>query len=115
MITTHCIQAQKHEASGKKSNGEPDTSSSNRRPFYDMESKDEPDFIETNCHWRLCDKEFKTQDELVKVNTSALITISIIIEYQFNYVIRIFTSNVFIVVGKFLRKLLIIKYFYETI
>ena len=29
--------------------------------------KDEPgDFIETHCHWRDCDKEFATQDDLVK-------------------------------------------------
>ena len=29
--------------------------------------KDEPDFIETNCHWKDCAKQFNTQDELVKV------------------------------------------------
>lgn len=28
----------------------------------------EPDFIETNCHWKDCKKEFDTQDELVRVN-----------------------------------------------
>ncbi|PRD31134.1 UNVERIFIED_CONTAM: Transcriptional activator GLI3 [Trichonephila clavipes] len=28
--------------------------------------KDEPDFIETNCHWFDCSKEFLTQEELVK-------------------------------------------------
>ncbi|XP_055952221.1 zinc finger protein GLI4-like isoform X3 [Argiope bruennichi] len=28
--------------------------------------KDEPDFIETNCHWIDCSKEFSTQEELVK-------------------------------------------------
>ncbi|GBM63999.1 Transcriptional activator GLI3 [Araneus ventricosus] len=28
--------------------------------------KDEPDFIETNCHWFDCSKEFSTQEELVK-------------------------------------------------
>lgn len=27
----------------------------------------EPDFIETNCHWIDCAREFETQDELVKV------------------------------------------------
>lgn len=32
--------------------------------------KDEPgDFIETNCHWKDCDKEYPTQDDLVKVNS----------------------------------------------
>ena len=29
--------------------------------------KDEPgDFIETHCHWKECDKDFPTQDDLVK-------------------------------------------------
>ena len=29
--------------------------------------KDEPgDFIETHCHWKDCDKDFVTQDDLVK-------------------------------------------------
>ena len=29
--------------------------------------KDEPgDFIETHCHWKDCDKDFATQDDLVK-------------------------------------------------
>ncbi|XP_064644165.1 zinc finger protein GLI4-like [Lineus longissimus] len=26
----------------------------------------EPDFIETNCHWKECNKEYETQDELVR-------------------------------------------------
>ena len=26
-----------------------------------------PDFIETHCHWKDCNKEFNTPDELVKV------------------------------------------------
>ena len=29
----------------------------------------EPDFVETNCHWEDCSKEFDTQEELVKVRT----------------------------------------------
>ncbi|XP_065207373.1 transcriptional activator cubitus interruptus isoform X2 [Planococcus citri] len=28
--------------------------------------KDEPDFIETNCHWKDCTMEFPTQEDLVK-------------------------------------------------
>ena len=28
----------------------------------------EPDFIETNCHWVGCSREFETQDELVKAS-----------------------------------------------
>lgn len=32
--------------------------------------KDEPgDFIETNCHWVECEREFPTQEDLVKVST----------------------------------------------
>ena len=33
----------------------------------DGEGKEEPDFIETHCHWKDCDREYGTQDELVKV------------------------------------------------
>lgn len=29
--------------------------------------KEEPDFFETHCHWVGCDREFGTQDALVKV------------------------------------------------
>ena len=28
----------------------------------------EPDFIETNCHWKGCNKEHDSQAELVKVS-----------------------------------------------
>lgn len=30
-----------------------------------------PDFIETHCHWKDCNKEFNTPDELVKVRYSS--------------------------------------------
>ena len=33
------------------------------------EEKDEPDFIETHCHWVDCDREMGCNDELVKVTT----------------------------------------------
>lgn len=26
------------------------------------------DFVETHCHWKECDREFPTQDDLVKVD-----------------------------------------------
>lgn len=32
----------------------------------DGEGKEEPDFIETHCHWTDCDKEYGNQDDLVK-------------------------------------------------
>ena len=47
---------------------EADTSSDNKKSIYDNEGKDEPDFIETNCHWKNCEKEFDSQDELVRVS-----------------------------------------------
>ena len=33
----------------------------------DGEGKEEPDFIETHCHWKDCDREYGTQEDLVKV------------------------------------------------
>ena len=32
-----------------------------------MPVEGEPDFIETNCHWKDCSNEYDTQDELVRV------------------------------------------------
>lgn len=33
----------------------------------DREDEDERDFVETHCHWVNCDRDFDTQDQLVKV------------------------------------------------
>lgn len=33
----------------------------------DVLKEEPPDFIETHCHWKDCNKEFNTPDELVKV------------------------------------------------
>ena len=63
-----CLQKPNLEDPEKSSMGEADTSSDNKKSTYDNESKDEPDFIETNCHWKNCAKEFQTQDELVRVS-----------------------------------------------
>ena len=35
----------------------------------------EPDFIETNCHWVGCSREFETQDELVKASNKGCLII----------------------------------------
>lgn len=44
---------------------EPSVGDDDRENTADL--KDEPgDFVETNCHWRTCEKEFSTQEELVK-------------------------------------------------
>ena len=32
------------------------------------EGGEEPDFIETHCHWTDCDRDYGTQDDLVKVS-----------------------------------------------
>ena len=37
-----------------------------RKPDH-IPQEGEPDFIETNCHWENCTREFESQDELVKV------------------------------------------------
>ena len=40
--------------------------------------KEEPDdFIETHCHWVNCDRDFNTQDDLVKVSRILFITMFI--------------------------------------
>ena len=39
----------------------------------DGDVKEEPDFIETHCHWIGCDRDFGTQDQLVKVRTGSVI------------------------------------------
>ena len=36
------------------------------------DGKEEPDFIETHCHWIGCDKDYGTQDDLVKVRSNYL-------------------------------------------
>merc|ERR1719273_366498 len=43
-----------------------DGSCSTRHLDCDPDGKEEPDFIETHCHWTDCDKEFGNQDNLVK-------------------------------------------------
>lgn len=41
--------------------------------------KDEPDFIETNCHWKDCTLEFPAQEDLVKVSDNYLTFIAVFI------------------------------------
>ena len=62
------FQKNDSETHGQVFQEEADTSSDNKKIVYDNEGKDEPDFIETNCHWKNCVKEFQTQDELVRVS-----------------------------------------------
>ncbi|XP_059151219.1 zinc finger protein GLI4-like [Physella acuta] len=45
---------------------EPDDDDDNFGDRGHIPQEGEPDFIETNCHWIDCNREFETQDELVK-------------------------------------------------
>jgi hypothetical protein len=38
------------------------------KDMKECDVKEEPDFIETHCHWIGCDRDFGTQDQLVKVS-----------------------------------------------
>jgi hypothetical protein len=52
------------------------SSSHSNQTMKDMKEsdvKEEPDFIETHCHWIGCDRDFGTQDQLVKVRFKFLI------------------------------------------
>ena len=49
------------------------TSSSTVKDLKDLDVKEEPDFIETHCHWIGCDRDFGTQDQLVKVGQLLLV------------------------------------------
>ena len=44
----------------------------------DGDGKEEPDFIETHCHWKDCDREYGTQEDLVKVNHKLALLIKLI-------------------------------------
>jgi hypothetical protein len=55
-----------------------------------MSVKEEPDFVETHCHWTGCDREFHTQDQLVKVRNDA-----------FAFTTKIFQHSIFIVLLTF--------------
>ncbi|BFZ22630.1 hypothetical protein BsWGS_25669 [Bradybaena similaris] len=45
---------------------EPDDDDDNYGDRGHIPQEGEPDFIETNCHWVDCNREFETQDDLVK-------------------------------------------------
>ena len=47
-------------------------------------NKDEPDFIETNCHWLGCEREFESQDQLVKVRKPRPIFLHLITKTPFS-------------------------------
>lgn len=54
--------------------------------------KGEPDFIETNCHWKNCNLEYQTQAVLVQVHL--LFIVFITIQYYFQSTIIIIIINV---------------------
>ena len=49
--------------------------SSNHHPV-----EGEPDFVETNCHWGECKREFETQEELVRVGIVVISMKSFLLE-----------------------------------
>lgn len=49
--------------------------------------KGEPDFIETNCHWKNCNLEYQTQAVLVQVRTINIVFIT------FHYYFQSKTNN----------------------
>lgn len=58
----------KKEASSTTSAGACGTGGVSAAARDDDGLKEEPpDFIETHCHWKECNKDFNTQDDLVKV------------------------------------------------
>ena len=58
------LAAEHHHAGVSAALGSPNTPGGGQG----VQVKDEPDFIETHCHWIGCDREFDTQDQLVKVS-----------------------------------------------
>ncbi|XP_069949724.1 transcriptional activator cubitus interruptus isoform X3 [Cherax quadricarinatus] len=56
----------KKEASSTTSGGACGVVSASSARDEDGLKEEPPDFIETHCHWRECNKDFNTQDDLVK-------------------------------------------------
>ena len=59
-----------HEPGSTTGNCESTTASRSRltgASTADAIIKDEPDFVETHCHWVGCDRDLHSQDQLVKV------------------------------------------------
>ena len=67
------ISLLQHEPGSTTGNCESTTASRSRltgASTADAIIKDEPDFVETHCHWVGCDRDLHSQDQLVKVCTS---------------------------------------------
>ena len=65
--TIDIVEEAKRERSKKgfKSKNKPSQEPSSST--IDRDDDDEKDFIETHCHWVNCDKDFDSQDQLVRV------------------------------------------------
>ena len=50
-------------------------SSSTGNDKEDMMDDERADFVETHCHWVNCDRDFDTQDQLVKVTSLPLVRV----------------------------------------
>ena len=66
----------------------------------DINVKEDPDFTETHCHWRGCDREFHTQDQLVKVRKSRRIETFYLIDHPMDKGVKTEHSGVGSVGGK---------------
>lgn len=65
--TKHERSKSKSGSGSKKSSQKLSEDSKQNSPESICDLKGEPDFIETNCHWKHCNLEFQTQAVLVQV------------------------------------------------
>lgn len=79
MLANDMCKAAKHErsksksgSSSKKASQKLVEDSKQNSPESISELKGEPDFIETNCHWKHCNLEFQTQAVLVQVCSTCM-------------------------------------------
>ena len=52
--------------------------------------KDEPDFVETHCRWLGCDRELHTQEQLVKVRSSRIVLVHLLLPITFSILLMPF-------------------------
>lgn len=68
----------KSVSSSKKPSQKPPEDSKQNSPESISDLKGEPDFIETNCHWKHCNLEFQTQAVLVQVCAINIVSLLLI-------------------------------------
>lgn len=85
LVSDMCKHTTKHERSKSKSASgskkplqKPPEDSKQNSPESISDLKGEPDFIETNCHWKHCNLEFQTQAVLVQVCAINIVSLLLI-------------------------------------